>query len=500
MYEKCWPRQEQIDTILINRTGNNASTDQDNRAMTTLDITRTAQVMQVIRDRIDRRILTPGARLPSVRAMAETTGFSKSTVVDAYDRLAADGVIRSRPGAGFYVSAPLSPLSLDRIGTRTEREVDPLWMLRQSLNEGSDALRPGCGWLPDSWLAGTSIRKALRTAARGNADGPLTGYSSLLGSHPLRVLLARRLDEQGLGASPEQILLTDSGTQALDLVSRFLLEPGDTVLVDDPCYFNFLALLRAHRAEVVGIPMTPTGPDMAAFAAALTEHRPRFYLTNSACHNPTGATLSAATAHQLLKLADAHDLVIVEDDIFADFEHTPAPRLAAFDGLDRVIRIGSFSKSVTAAMRCGHIAARADWIEALADLRIATSMSGNPLSAAILHSVLTDGGYRRHIESVRTRLARATARTMARLRDVGITPWIEPAAGLFIWARLPGGLDAAKLARTALAENIVLAPGNVFSTNGMWGDYLRFNVVLSDDDRVSDFLARACDGGVAGAA
>lgn len=447
--------------------------------------------MQLIRDRMDRRILTPGSRLPSVRTMAEATGFSKSTVVEAYDRLAADGDIRSRPGAGFYVSAPLSPLALDRIGAPTEREVDPLWMLRQSLAERPDALMPGCGWLPDAWLAGTPIRKALRAVARGEEGRPLTGYSSLLGSPPLRTLLARRLDEQGIGAAPDQILLTDSSTHALDLVSRFLLEPGDTVLVDDPCYFNFLALLRAHRANVIGIPMTPAGVDMDAFAVALAQHRPRFYLTNSASHNPTGTTISAATAHRLLKLADEHDLVIVEDDIFADFEHTPSPRLAAFDGLDRVIRIGSFSKSVTAAIRCGHIAARPDWIEALADLRIATAMSGNPLSAEILHAVLTDGGYRRHIEGVRTRLARARERTMARLRRLGIEPWIEPAAGLFVWARLPGGLDAAKLARAALAENIVLAPGNVFSTNGIWGDYLRFNVAMSDDERLSAFLSRS---------
>ncbi|MCJ2185727.1 PLP-dependent aminotransferase family protein [Novosphingobium sp. 2638] len=448
--------------------------------------------MQLVQDRIERRVLTPGSRLPSVRAMAETTGYSKSTVVEAYDRLAADGAIRSRPGAGFYVSAPLSPLSLDRIGTPVEREVDPLWMLRQSLSHRPGALKPGCGWLPDDWLNSAHIRKALRAAARSKADAPLMGYASLLGSPPLRALLARRLEEQGTAAAPDQILLTESSTHALDLVSRFLLEPGDTVLVDDPCYFNFLALLRAHRAKVIGIPMTPNGPDMAAFAAALTEHRPRFYITNSACHNPTGATLSAATAHQLLKLADAHDLVIVEDDVFADFEYTPSPRLAAFDGLDRVIRIGSFSKSVTAAIRCGHIAARPDWIEALADLRVATSMSGNPLSAEILHAVLTDSGYRRQIEGIRTRLARAMARTTARLRDAGITPWIEPAAGLFIWARLPDGLDAAQLARDALAENIVLAPGNVFSTNGMWSNYLRFNVAMSDDDRVSGFLTRAC--------
>ncbi len=454
--------------------------------------TRTGQVMHVIRDRIERRTLTPGARLPSVRAMAETIGFSKSTVVEAYDRLAADGTIRSRPGSGFYVASPLAPLALDRLGGAVEREVDPLWMLRQSLADGGKRIKPGCGWLPDEWLAGDAIRKGLRAAARDTRDRALTGYASPQGSLPLRALLARRLSGQGVDAAPDQILLTDSSTHALDLVCRFLLEPGDTVLVDDPCYFNFLALLRAHRVKVVGVAMTPAGPDVTAFATALTEHRPRFYLTNSAVHNPTGATLAAATAHKLLKLADAHDLVIVEDDIFADFEHANAPRLAAFDGLDRVIRIGSFSKSVSAAIRCGHIAARPDWVEALADLRIATSMSGNPLSADLLHGVLTDGSYRRHVETLRARLARAMARTVKRLRAVGIEPWIEPDAGIFLWARLPDGMDAVTLARAAMAEGIVLAPGNVFSTSGAWGDHLRFNVSMCDDEALFAFLGDAC--------
>lgn len=424
--------------------------------------------------------------------MAETIGFSKSTVVEAYDRLAADGTIRSRPGSGFYVASPLAPLALDRMGAAVEREVDPLWMLRQSLADDRTRLMPGCGWLPEDWLAGDAIRKGLRAAARDGRDGALTGYASLQGSPPLRALLARRLAGQGVDAAPEQILLTDSSTHALDLVCRFLLEPGDTVLVDDPCYFNFLALLRAHRVTVVGVTMTSTGPDLGAFAAALADHRPRLYLTNSAAHNPTGATLAAATAHKLLKLADAHDLVIIEDDIFADFEHAIAPRLAAFDGLNRVIRIGSFSKSLSAAVRCGHIAARPDWIEALADLRIATSMAGNPLSANLLHGVLTDGSFRRHIEAVRTRLSRAMARTVKRLRAVGVEPWIEPTSGIFLWARLADGIDAVTLARAALAEGIMLAPGNVFSISGSWSDFMRFNVAMSDDERLFEFLATAC--------
>ncbi|MEK9209630.1 aminotransferase-like domain-containing protein [Sphingomonas sp. 2378] len=455
------------------------------------DETRTAMVARTIRDRIEARTLTPGARLPSIRAMAEASGVARSTVVEAYERLAGDGVIRSRPGSGFYVAAPLAPLALDRLAPVPEREVDPLWMLRQSLRDDRYDLKPGCGWLPDDWLAGDALRKAMRGAARTIDAGTLAGYGSPRGCLPLRTLLARRMADQGIEAGPEQILLTDSGTHALDLVCRFLLQPGDTVLVDDPCYFNFLALLRAHHARVISAPMTPSGPDVAAFAEAAATHRPRLYLTNSGVHNPTGASLAAATAHRLLKIADTHDMVIVEDDIFADFEHGPSPRLAAFDGLDRTIRIGSFSKSLSAAVRCGHIAARSDWIEALSDLRIATSMAGSPLTASLLHSVLTDGSYRRHVEGIRTRLARATAKVAKRLRAVGIEPWIEPAAGIFLWARLPDGADAVDLARRAVAEGIVLAPGPVFSTSGDWRDHMRFNVAMSDDDRLYAFLAAA---------
>jgi DNA-binding transcriptional MocR family regulator len=172
---------------------------------------------------------------------------------------------------------------------------------------------------------------ALRALSR--ADAPvLLAYGTPLGLPPLRQLIARRMADKGIGASPDQIILTESGIQAIDLLCRFLIEPGDTVLVDDPCYFNFHALLRAHRAKIVSVPYTPTGPDIEAFARVVAEHKPRLYVTNSALHNPTGAILSPVTAHRVLKIADQYDLTIIEDDIFADFEHTTAPALPPSTG------------------------------------------------------------------------------------------------------------------------------------------------------------------------
>ncbi|WP_263145463.1 PLP-dependent aminotransferase family protein [Pseudomonas sp. RIT-PI-AD] len=444
--------------------------------------------MQEIHLRMNRRQLPPGARLPSIRGLAETLGVSKSTVVEAYDRLAAEGTIQARRGSGFYVCQPLPPMALAEIGPRLEREVDPLWVANQSLGAQEGLLKPGCGWLPADWLPQESLRRALRATARAE-DAVLADYATPLGLPALRQLLARRLGEHAIEADPEQILLADSGTHAIDLVCRFLLEPGDTVLVDDPCYFNFHPLLRAHRAKVVSVPYTPVGPDVARFEQALEAHRPRLYLTNSALHNPTGATLSPVVAHRLLKLAEQHALTIVEDDIFADFEPQPAPRLAAFDGLQRVVQVGSFSKTLSASVRCGYIAARPDWIAALADLKIATAFGSGRMSAELVYRMLKDGSYRRHVEGLRQRLGQAMPAAIRRLAALGITPWLEPRAGMFLWCRLPDGLDAVDLARRALRHDIVLAPGNAFSLSQSESAFMRFNVAQCTDNRLFEALA-----------
>lgn len=454
--------------------------------------TRIQAVMAAIQSRITSRSYLPGMRLPSVRAQAKAMRLSVSTVVEAYERLAAEGLIRSRPGSGFYVAGPVAPLALAQIAPRLDREVDPLWVSRQSLETDDTVLKPGCGWLPPSWMYEAGVRRALRGVARAGT-ARLTDYATPFGLAALRQLLARRMAVHGMEIPPEQVMLTESGTQAIDLICRFLLEPGDTVLLDDPCYFNFHALLKAHRVKAVGVPYTPIGPDITAFAAALQEHRPRLYITNSGIHNPTGATLSPVTAHRLLKLAEDSGLVIVEDDIFADFETSPAPRLAAFDGLSRVIHIGSFSKTISASLRCGYIAARADWMDSLADLKIATSMGGGNLASDVLLRTLTDSGYRRHLETVRVRLAQAMDQTVTRLDKLGITPWLVPRSGMFVWCRLPQGTDAAAIARSCLQDGVMLAPGNAFSQSLSASDFLRFNVAQSADDRIFTVLARALE-------
>lgn len=123
-----------------------------------MELSRIAMVMATIQQRIAARNLTAGAKLPSVRSLSKTMTVSVSTVVEAYARLAAEGTIHSRPGSGFYVAAHTAPLTLSEVGPKLDREVDPFWVSRQSLEANDTALKPGCGWLPPSWLPEDAIR------------------------------------------------------------------------------------------------------------------------------------------------------------------------------------------------------------------------------------------------------------------------------------------------------------------------------------------------------
>jgi DNA-binding transcriptional MocR family regulator len=452
--------------------------------------TRTAEVMAAVRARVASRTLASGDRLPSVRTFARAMAVSPSTVVEAYDRLAAEGLIRARRGSGFYLAEVAPPLTLAEIGPRLDRAIDPFWVSRQTLDAEAEALKPGCGWLPADWMPTSAIRRALRALARADSEF-LTHYGATRGSLPLRRLLARQFAADGLDAGPDQILLTGSGTQAIDLICRFLIRSGDTVLVDDPCYFNFQALLRAHQAKIVGVPYTPSGPDLERFAEAAVAHRPRLYITNAALHNPTGATMTPQVAHRLMNLAAAHDITVVEDEILSDFEPEPSPRLAALDGLARVIRIGSFSKTLSASIRCGYVAARSDWIEGLIDLQVASHFVGiSPVAAEVTLAALSDGSYRKHLDTLRQRLTRARREVTARLAPLGIRPWLTPRGGFYLWCVLPEGVDSADVARAALKENVVLAPGNVFSVSQGAPGFMRFNVAQMGDARVFEVLGR----------
>ncbi|MHA3081621.1 aminotransferase-like domain-containing protein [Acinetobacter sp. ANC 5383] len=447
------------------------------------------RVITFVQQQIDDRVLVAGARLPSLRQLAQQLEVSISTVIEAYAQLVTAQRIEARAGAGYFVTGIRASYAFTAIAPRLDREVDPLWISRQSLEANSTHLKPGCGWLPEHWLPEDLIRKALRVVSRSTTSH-LVGYGQPLGFAELRHLISQRMQMTGVVAHPDQILLTDSGTHAIDLVCRLFLNPNDVVLIDDPCYFNFHALLKTHQVKTISIPWTETGPDLEQFRAALA-HKPRLYITNSGIHNPTGGQLSLATAYQILKMVEQTDLVIVEDDIFADLEYVPAPRYAALNGFAQVIQIGSFSKTLSASIRCGYIATQNQWVEQLIDLKIATCFNNNQLNTELIYHALTDNAYRKHVEWLKQQLALAVSRTIQNLQPLGIDPWIIPQAGMFLWCRLPDGYSTKEISKICLSQGVILAPGNAFSTHQSAEQFLRFNVAQSTDQRIYQVLQRA---------
>ena len=452
----------------------------------------TDQIVAALCARVDDRVLRPGMRLPPIRQFSADHGVSRFTVVEAYDRLVALGYVQSRRGSGFYVAGRPAPARTGETDTGVERAIDAAWLMREMASGGPERLLAGTGNMPVAWLDEAGVRRALRSLAR-RPDVRPASYGTAQGYAPLRAQLQIQLAGHGIRATPEQIVLTYGAHQALDILCKYFLKPGDCVLVDDPGYWNLFGNLRLYGVALLGVPRTPEGPDTAALEALLAHHKPRLFFTQSVFHNPTSGCLSPACAFRVLQLADRHDFMIVEDDIVGDIAGPAATRLASLDQLERVIFVGSFSKTLSGNLRVGFLACRPDLARLLTDVKIVSMMSSAEFSEQLVHQMLTDGHYRKLLERLRDRIADATGRSLRQLERLGLHPDPEPAGGTFLWVPLPGVEDTAELARVALQDDILLAPGSVFRPQNQPSPYLRVHVAHGDDPRLLRFLARALD-------
>lgn len=447
------------------------------------------QVVVGVRQLIEERVLRVGTRLPSIRSFAAQHHISRFTVVDAYDRLVALGYITSRRGSGFYVAvrAPVeAPLPS---ACHLERADDVLWLLHNTFREAPDMVRPGCGWLPAAWLDEKVIQKSLHELSRKSGRF-LIGYGDVSGYLPLRQQLSQKsLADIGISAEPNQIIMTNGASHGLDLAARLLIQPGDVVLVDDPGYYTLFGYLKSLGARVIGVPRQLDGPDVAQLAHLLQTYHPKLFFTNSVLHNPTGTSTSLAVAHQILQLAEKFGLYIVEDDIYGDFHRGNVPRLAALDQLNRVIYVSSYSKTISASLRVGFIACSAELAARLLDLKLLSGLTTSEINQRVMHQILVEGRYRKHIERVRSRLEEQRGRVIQQLEACGLTLFTEPAGGMFVWAQLPDGENAAEVATRVSHKQIMLAPGNLFRPYQEPSAWMRFNVAHCEDARIFDCLA-----------
>jgi DNA-binding transcriptional MocR family regulator len=453
----------------------------------------TLPLVDQIVERIGRLIhhgqLAEGTRLPSIRKLAKQVGASPFTVVDAYDRLVARGLIESRAGRGFFV-ARRRPATLAVIEALPDPGAGAISLAHAMLARSADVIAAGSGFLPENWyaeVAASSVLARLSANRRPQAWSPCPPQ----GLTELREHICSKLVQQGIAVGPGNIVTAAGASQAFDLICRILLSPGDTVLVEDPGYFVLFEQLRSHHVRLVPVPRLADGPDADALEAACRAHRPRAFFLQTLVHNPTGSNTDPARCHRILSLAEQYGFAVVEDDVYGDLHEGAAVRLAQIDGLKHVIYVGSFTKLIGPAFRVGFVAADNALVAQLVERKVLSTLSGSALLEAFVAEVLDSGRFRRHVQQVRARLARMRRDSQRALESTGVTFEFSGGDGIFMWGKLPETVNMDLVVRNARERSILLAKGSLFSPTAGPSRQMRFNAAYGTAPELVRYLSES---------
>jgi len=438
------------------------------------------QIVAAITQMVNQRELRIGTKMPSVRRFAKCNGVSTFTVVESYDRLLNLGLLSSRRGSGFFVARSELAAAPQLALQATPAAIDAL---TPDLYSGvSDALPVGAGWLPPEWYGEDTVLDAVRHAMKIPANR-LRGYGHPLGFPTLRQHMASTLGEELFAITPDQILLTNGATHAFDLILRTLTKPGDTVFVEDPGYSNLMSLIRHHGCIAIGIPRGEAGLDFEVLAQQAALTNPKLMFVNTVLQNPLGTSLSQAQAHRLLLVAEQFDFWLVEDDIYRELAQGGDASLAAMDGLRRVIRVGSFSKTLSPVLRVGSICASNSLVPELLRVKMLTGLTTSEINERAVYHALTARPYKRMVEKLIDQLRTGRERTIERLADAGMAPLAKPRGGMFVsagWAEAPTAEWNGKIiADRALKAGILLSPCEFFMLRPSPSIWFRFNVAYA---------------------
>ena len=469
--------------------------------MKTASSSLTEQLANRFAERIQTRLLAGGARLPSVRQCAQQQGVSASTVVAAYDRLLAQGLVEARKNRGFYVretavaqqiraqKAPeIIALAPQYLNAPQHNPINATALIRGMFHGISSKPQPGLGVFPPDWLETTFLPAAVRRFTGAKAlHGFSLHYGEPAGDSDLRRALSQKLTSINVHATSSQIITTVGATHALDIVSRTLLRAGDFVMVEEPGWAIEFARLNALGMRILPVPRSAAGPDLEVMARYCELHQPKLFVSVSVLHNPTGYCLTPGSAHRVLQLANKHNFYIVEDDTYSHLAPEHATRLSALDGLQRTIYVSGFAKILAPGWRVGYLAAPPDLFERLLDTKLLASLTTPALFEKALSWCIDQGQLRRHAERIRGQLAVARARSVKLAMTHGCTFAAEP-AGLFGW--VDTGTDTELLAHRMLDEGYLLAPGALFHAARQPSTLMRINFATTQDAAFWKVFAR----------
>jgi 2-aminoadipate transaminase len=413
-----------------------------------------------IKEMIRSGTLASGARLPATREMAVQLGLNRTTVSAAYELLEADRLIQGHVGRGSFVCGPEKAASLDWDEMLGAEETVPAQdgAISFATSRPSDRLFP----LDDFRAACAEVVASPRAAQILQLGSP-GGYP------PLRQYLLDEALREGAARAHDDVVVTSGCQQALDLIQRVLVKPGDTVLVEDPVYPGLRSLFQRSGANLAGIPVGPAGIEIEPLERAVAAHRPRLLVVTPNFQNPTGATMPLDSRLALLRLVRQSRVVLVENDIYGGLRYSgdPLPTIKRLDESGDTVLLRSFSKIAFPGLRVGWVVAPRALTAHLAEAKQLTDLHTDQLSQAILLRFAESGRLAAH----HTRIVAAGAERLGAVLDAcerhlpAGTRFTRPQGGMNLWVRLPEPLDAGELLLRAQREGVTYLPGRFFAVS-----------------------------------
>lgn len=459
------------------------------------------QLATYLRGLIETGRLLPNVKLPATRELAALLGLNRNTVTQAYQELLAEGLVTARVGQGTFVAALVS----DRVtpffpkperGGRSFVWPSLFAQRAQTLTLPPGAMVPGAvrfdfrgGQVAEDALPATDLRRALVHAVDFHLAAGATPPDPR-GWYPLRVQVAQFLVNRGITCAPEDVAIVNGAQQAIDLVGRVLLDPGDTVVIEQPGYFGAANAFRASQATLVGVGVDDAGLRTDDLARVLRARRVKLVFTTPAAQSPTGVVMSDARRHALLALADEYQTPILEDDYAGELRHgtPPIAALKTIDGADHVVYAGTFSKVLFPGLRLGYLVAAQPLLHKLMLARLYADVGTALLSQVALAEMMESGAFERHVRRMRKVYADRWAVMRAALAEGmpdGVT-WTEPAGGHGVWVTLPAGVDRAALFRAATAADVAYTPGEQFYFGESEGAYMALYFTNHTDSEIRE--------------
>ena len=435
----------------------------------TLPIPVLRQLYLRLRDAIMEGVLEAGHRFPSTRAAAREWKLSRGLVVEAYELLAAEGYIEGRHGSGTFVASGL-PTDWRGHSTRarenatgSERRVSVNAVMAQRLQMAS--LDRTVAFATGLVVHDERTSGLLRRIAARHADFRRNSYADPQGEFKLRSAIAQHLStSRGVRCGAGQVFVTAGSQQALDLASRVLVTPGETMFVEDPCYPPARLVFALNGAQLVGIPVDTSGFVTDHLRRASTKQPAALYVTPSHQY-PTGAVLPLVRRLRLLQFASENGCWIIEDDYDSEFRYEGHP-IASLQGLDddgRVIYVGTFSKALSPELRIGYLVAPPDLVPAFRAVRPALDVAPVLLSQMIVADFLNEGYFPAHLRRMRERYRVSRDRLVDLLRD-RLSEHIvvdTPEQGIYLMAHSTGAwANDVALASAAQARSVTVMPAS----------------------------------------